>query len=95
MLTFLFPSLPFPALPFSAAQGNDDKAASQSNHVKRKIATRQATRTLDSALADQFNSGRLLAAISSRPGQSGRADGYILEGPELAFYARKLKSKKK
>ena len=42
-----------------------------------------------------FKSGRLLAAISSRPGQSGRADGYILEGPELAFYRKKLRSKKK
>ena len=38
-----------------------------------------------------FKSGRLLAAISSRPGQSGRADGYILEGPELAFYRKKLR----
>lgn len=34
------------------------------------------------------------ASISSRPGQSGRADGYILEGKELEFYMRKIKSKK-
>ena len=34
------------------------------------------------------------ACVSSRPGQSGRADGYILEGKELEFYLRKLKSKK-
>ena len=34
------------------------------------------------------------AIISSRPGQSGRADGYILEGKELEFYVRKIKSKK-
>jgi small subunit ribosomal protein S8e len=34
------------------------------------------------------------AVISSRPGQSGRADGYVLEGKELEFYLRKLKSKK-
>ena len=44
-------------------------------------------------LIDQFSSGRLLAVISSRPGQHGRADGYILEGPELEFYLRKLKRK--
>jgi small subunit ribosomal protein S8e len=37
--------------------------------------------------------GRLLASISSRPGQSGRSDGYILEGEELAFYKRKLRAK--
>lgn len=35
-----------------------------------------------------------IASISSRPGQSGRADGYILEGKELEFYMRKIKSKK-
>jgi len=46
---------------------------------------------LDSALTDQFSSGRLYACIASRPGQSGRCDGYILEGEELAFYLRKLK----
>ena len=34
------------------------------------------------------------ACVSSRPGQSGRCDGYILEGKELEFYLRKLKSKK-
>ena len=35
-----------------------------------------------------------LACVSSRPGQSGRCDGYILEGRELEFYLKKLKSKK-
>jgi len=38
---------------------------------------------IDSLLETQFLAGRLYAAISSRPGQSGRADGYILEGKEL------------
>merc|ERR1712232_760431 len=33
-------------------------------------------------------SGRILAKITSRPGQTGRCDGYILEGPELAFYQK-------
>jgi len=36
----------------------------------------------------------LSACIASRPGQCGRADGYILEGKELEFYMRKIKSKK-
>jgi len=45
-------------------------------------------------LLDQFQTGRVLAAISSRPGQCGRSDGYILEGKELEFYLRKIKSKK-
>lgn len=38
---------------------------------------------IDPLLEGQFAAGRLYAAISSRPGQSGRADGYILEGREL------------
>ena len=45
-------------------------------------------------MEDQFMTGRVLAAISSRPGQSGRADGYILEGKELEFYLRKIKARK-
>jgi len=51
--------------------------------------------TIEKALADQFLTGKLLACITSRPGQVGRADGYILEGKELEFYLRKLEKKKK
>lgn len=42
----------------------------------------------------QFKTGRLLACIASRPGQSGRCDGYLLEGTELAFYQKKMQKKK-
>jgi small subunit ribosomal protein S8e len=66
----------------------------QSNHVVRKLAERQKTRTLDPALDDAFASGRLLACIASRPGQSGRCDGYILEGKELEFYLKAFKKRK-
>ena len=45
-------------------------------------------------LVAEFDQGRLLAIITSRPGQSGRADGYILEGEELAFYSAKHAKKK-
>ncbi len=38
---------------------------------------------IDPLLETQFSAGRLYASISSRPGQSGRADGYVLEGKEL------------
>lgn len=41
---------------------------------------------IDPLLESQFAAGRLYAAISSRPGQSGRADGYILEGKELEVH---------
>lgn len=67
----------------------------KSDHVQRKIKARQATRTLSSAIEDQIGSGRLLASISSRPGQTGRVDGYILEGKELEFYQKQLARKKK
>lgn len=46
---------------------------------------------VESALEKQFEAGRVLAVISSRPGQSGRCDGYILEGEELAFYQRQTR----
>ena len=66
-----------------------------SNHVKRKMKERTRGRTLDQHLADQFALGRLLACISSRPGQCGRCDGYILEGRELEFYTRKMQKRSK
>ena len=58
-----------------------------------KLAKRKGD--LETHLEEQFTSGRLLACITSRPGQSGRADGYILEGKELEFYQKQLAKKKK
>ncbi|RRT41582.1 hypothetical protein B296_00057725, partial [Ensete ventricosum] len=66
----------------------------KSNHVTRKLEKRQQGRKLDPHIEEQFGSGRLLASISSRPGQCGRADGYILEGKELEFYMKKIQRKK-
>ncbi|XP_062015080.1 small ribosomal subunit protein eS8-like [Rosa rugosa] len=66
----------------------------KSKHVARKLEKRQQTRVLDQHIEEQFGGGRLLACISSRPGQCGRADGYILEGKELEFYMKKLQKKK-
>jgi ribosomal protein S8E len=45
---------------------------------------------IDPLLESQFSAGRLYAAVASRPGQSGRADGYILEGKELEVGYPKL-----
>lgn len=58
-----------------------------------KIKARQSKRVLDPLLEHQFASGRLLAKITSRPGQTGRCDGYILEGRELQFYQRMMAKK--
>lgn len=65
----------------------------KSAQVQKKLKGRQATRTLEPALDHQFASGRILAKIASRPGQTGRCDGYILEGPELAFYQKQMTKK--
>lgn len=71
-----------------------DEPVSKSRKVERKLAGRSGQAALESAVDSQFGAGRLYAAISSRPGQSGRCDGYILEGEELAFYLRRLTAKK-
>ena len=75
-----------------------DKARAEtkrSKHVLAKIKANGKDRVIDQKLSDQFNSGRILACVSSRPGQCGRCDGYIIEGRELEFYLKKLERKKK
>lgn len=67
----------------------------KSKHLLARLKANAKNRVIDQKVADQFNSGRLLACISSRPGQSGRCDGYVLEGRELEFYQKKLERKKK
>jgi len=78
----------------AAKDGETSEPAKQSAHVKRTIEGRKAEAKIDPLLESQFQAGRLYAFISSRPGQSGRADGYILEGKELEFYVRKLRDRK-
>jgi small subunit ribosomal protein S8e len=56
---------------------------------------RNATRVLESGISDQFEKGRLFAKVATSPGQTGTADGYILEGEELAFYVKRMAHKKK
>ncbi|KAJ3086499.1 40S ribosomal protein [Quaeritorhiza haematococci] len=72
----------------------DPLTKARSNHVQRKIADRKESAKVDPAIDDLVVTGRLYACLSSRPGQSGRADGYILEGKELEFYLRKIRSRK-
>jgi len=73
----------------------EEKGEKKSRHVIAKQKYNESKQKLDPTLEDQFQGGRLMACISSRPGQVGRADGYILEGEELSFYKRKLEKKKK
>merc|ERR1711868_145624 len=66
----------------------------RSGSLTRKLAAWNKDRKLDPLLDEQFVTGRLYACISSRPGQCGRCDGYILEGKELEFYLKKMQKKK-
>ena len=64
----------------------------KSKSVEKKQAARSAAvGKVDTALERQFEAGRLYAVVASRPGQSGRVDGYVLEGEELAFYQRAIR----
>merc|ERR1711917_108273 len=90
------------ALPLGRKKGAklseaEEKVLNQkkSNKTDKKYKDRQKTAKVEQGLEEQFMTGRALACISSRPGQCGRCDGYILEGRELEFYLRKIKSKKK
>ncbi|TFK82652.1 40S ribosomal protein S8 [Polyporus arcularius HHB13444] len=76
----------------AAVEGEEEKKLS--NHTQRKFEERKKEAKIDPLIESQFAAGRLYAAISSRPGQSGRADGYILEGRELEFYLRKIRTGK-
>jgi small subunit ribosomal protein S8e len=67
----------------AAAATDDEEKKKLSNHAQRKLDDRKKDAKIDPLLETQFAAGRLYAAISSRPGQSGRADGYVLEGKEL------------
>ncbi|PPQ65673.1 hypothetical protein CVT26_000305 [Gymnopilus dilepis] len=78
----------------STVPADNAEPVKRSNHAQRNLEERKKEAKIDPLLETQFAAGRLYAAISSRPGQSGRADGYILEGKELEFYLRKLRTGK-
>ncbi len=72
----------------------DEKAGADKKESKKVVKTRAARNkdhTLDVHLKDQFNTGRLYACISSRPGQSGRCDGmYCTPTPTHRHYTNPL-----
>ncbi|KAJ9655285.1 ribosomal protein S8A [Neophaeococcomyces mojaviensis] len=68
----------------------EDKKVSKSVQHKHEERVKKMGK-VEQALEKQFEAGRLFAVVSSRPGQSGRCDGYILEGDELAFYQRQIR----
>mmetsp|Transcript_7405 Transcript_7405/g.15873 ORF Transcript_7405/g.15873 Transcript_7405/m.15873 type:complete len:201 (+) Transcript_7405:48-650(+) len=73
----------------------DSDMSKRSPHARKRCEARAKDAKIEPALKEQFLTGRLLACVASRPGQCGVADGYILEGDELAFYKKKMEKKKK
>jgi len=69
----------------------DKFSKQQINQFRR----RQSKEKLPDNLIQQFKTGRLLAFVASKPGQVGRADGYILEGEELDFYQKQIAARHK
>ncbi len=69
-----------------------DDAESGNTKNKQYLERRKAYK-IEPRLIEQIQKGNVLACISSRPGQSGRADGYLLEGKELEFYLKKMERK--
>ena len=76
-------------------EGEETEEKKRSKSVQKKIAGRAEAKTIDPNVNSQFDTGRLLACVSSRPGQCGRCDGFILEGKELEFYVKRMARKKK
>lgn len=76
-----------------AGEDVDEKISARTAEKQKKRAEDRLS--LDEGISDLFQSGRLLARLASRPGQCGRADGYLLEGKELEFYSRAMQKKKK
>jgi len=66
----------------------------RSAKTEKKIAVKQRRAKVEQGLEEQFQAGRVLACVASKPGQCGRCDGYVLEGKELDFYMKKIKQKK-
>merc|ERR1712036_103038 len=79
---------------FSGEKTAVEKMDNCGPETKKKYEKRQKNAKVAPNLISQSLQGKLLAKNTSRPGQCGRADGYILEGDELDFYAKKLKTKK-
>ena len=65
-----------------------DAKSKEFKYIRRRAATK-----IEHSIQTGIQKGQLFACISSRPGQCGRADGYLLEGKELEFYLRKIEKK--
>ena len=59
--------------------------------LRDRLIKKNPNAVIDSRITQQLEAGnRVLACISSRPGQCGRADGIVLEGKMYDFYVKKM-----
>ncbi|OIR58073.1 MAG: 40S ribosomal protein S8 [Amphiamblys sp. WSBS2006] len=63
------------------------------NHYGEKAEDIADEKKLAAVHKFQMGHGYMYARITTRPGQTGFCDGYVLEGDELDFYLKKIKSK--
>lgn len=76
-------------------EDNKDFKVEKGSKDSQQIAKgRRINNKIEKAIQDQLSKGSCLVKITSRPGQSGRADGVLLEGKELEFYLKKLPKKR-
>ena len=73
---------------------SEDIDEKRSKSVTQKLNKRNKGHVVAENIDAQFTTGRVYALVTSRPGQCGRCDGYILEGKELDFYVKKMQKKK-
>ena len=71
----------------------EDAKKADAKKKETKYIKRRAHSKIEPQVQAALAKGQLLACLSSRPGQCGRADGYLLEGKELEFYLRKVEKK--
>ena len=73
---------------------SEDIDEKRSKSLTQKLNKRNKGHVVAANIEQQFTTGRVYALVTSRPGQCGRCDGYILEGKELDFYIKKMQKKK-
>ena len=82
------------SLPEIKDEKNKQKLTEKKNKLQKSHPRKEHLDKLNHFF-ELMNKGRLYACITSRPGQVGKADGYLLEGKELEFYLKKLEKKNK
>ena len=71
----------------------EESAKADPKSKEAKYIKRRSNNRIEQSVQAGVAKGQLFACLTSRPGQCGRADGYLLEGKELEFYMRKIEKK--